>query len=205
MPKKAFFNLPPEIREDILRKSIQLYADTPFERITLQKLLDTLSLHPTTFYRYFEDKDELYFYIHTILEEKLENYYSRNNPEYEFDPFEFHEGLGPITDVEERFVNTFSQLPREVLLRGYWDVFKADLFKRYRAALRKLRAEGRLCSDIDEDLISYMYATTMFNFSLFCREFNIQDWKVIGNLKKNFYMNFFRRGLLKDPEEARDE
>jgi hypothetical protein len=84
-------------------------------------------------------------------------------------------------------------------------VFKDDLFSRYKTALRKLRLDGKLRGDVDEDLISFMYATTMFNMILFYREYGIRDEDMQSKLKEYFYSNFFRHGLLKDGAEPEEE
>lgn len=152
VPKKAFLHLPPEVQEDILQKTIELYAERPFEEITLQVLLDKLSLHPATFYRYFSDKDELYLYTQVVLSEKMDKYQQEKNPDAEFNIFSFSEETAPLTEVEVKFMETGYGLPQDVLLRAHLEVFKDIVFKRYRVALRKLRAEGKLYDDIQISL-----------------------------------------------------
>ena len=204
MPKKAFMNLPPETREEILQKTIRLYTERPFEEITLQVLLDTLSLHPATFYRYFSDKDELYLYAQVVLTEKIYAYEREKDPDYELQMFTYREKNEFLSEVESRFLMTGYELPKDMLLRAHLEVFKDMIFRQYREAIRKLRAEGKLYDDIDDDLIAYMYATTTLNLNLFFREFHIEDPDLRNHLKKNFYQNFFGRGLLKDPNGKED-
>lgn len=205
MPKKAFLNLPPETQAGILEKAMPLYVDYPYETVTLQMLLDALSLHPTVFYRYFTDKDELYIYANLVLLEKYTAYRRKQNPEYDLNVFVVYEDTEPLTELELAFLKTFTMVPQDILLRSYWDVFKPGLFNRYKQALRRYRAEGKLYADIDDDLISYMYATTMFNMLLFFREFNIDDPALQMQLKKSFYTGFFRRGIIRGAEDCVSE
>ncbi|MFD2878059.1 TetR/AcrR family transcriptional regulator [Paenibacillus rhizoplanae] len=37
--------------------------DHLYEDISMKMVLDSLSMHPGTFYRYFEDKDDLYCHL----------------------------------------------------------------------------------------------------------------------------------------------
>lgn len=72
MPKNTFFRLDEARREEISNRAMQLFVDHLYEDISMKMVLDSLSMHPGTFYRYFEDKDDLYcLLIRNVTRKKL--------------------------------------------------------------------------------------------------------------------------------------
>lgn len=200
IPQKAFFNLPPQRQEEILEKTMELYSQHPYPEVTLQHLLQTLSLNPATFYRYFSDKDELFLYAHSVISDKQEPLFQKSYEEHDCNIFSMFEPSPTLSKLEKDFNKAFDTIPNDVLLRFILEVAKNQTFPKAKNSLRQLRAQNRVHADIDDDLISFMYATTMFNMNLFFREYGITDEELKTNLKKNFYTGFFQRGILKDPE-----
>lgn len=201
MPKKAFLNLSPEKKETLYQQAMQLYVDHPYEEVTLQMLLSALSLNPASFYRYFEDKDELYLHIQAQLNAKIQAYLGAQGISAESDIFTFYEGWQPLSPLEIQFTKLMFSVPDEVCLRSVLEVFKDGVFTKYKTALRNMRYEDQLRDDVDEDLIAFMYATTSFNLHLYFKENNITDYELQMKIKKYFYTRFFRHGIIKSGEE----
>ena len=77
MPKQTFFNLPEEKRNHIIEVSIDEFAKAPYQNISINHLIKSMNIPTGSFYQYFEDKKDLYFYILSfyidgILEESNE-------------------------------------------------------------------------------------------------------------------------------------
>ena len=201
MPKKAFFNLAESKRQDMITKTMQLYADHAYEEVTLKRILEILSLNPASFYRYFEDKDELYLYATQVLYEKVDQHLRENYEDFDYEIFTFYENISVLSDLERAFSKTYMKAPRDVMLRGYMEIYKGWLSAKYKRGLRHLRYEGLLRPDTDDDLIAFMYATTMFNMILYFREAGIEDEAFQSKIKEYFYMSFFKYGILKRDED----
>lgn len=63
MPKQTFFNLPDKKRNHIIETSIQEFSKAPYQNISINHLIKSMGIPAGSFYQYFEDKKDLYFYI----------------------------------------------------------------------------------------------------------------------------------------------
>ena len=77
MPKQTFFNLPEEKRNHIIEVSIDEFTKAPYQNISINHLIRSMNIPTGSFYQYFEDKKDLYFYILSfyidgILEESIQ-------------------------------------------------------------------------------------------------------------------------------------
>lgn len=113
---------------------MHLFVDNLYEDITMKMVLESLSMHPGTFYRYFEDKDDLYYLLIRNVTQKRAAYFNNSNEDI----------------------------------------------------LRRMRVDGYLRPDIDDDLISFMFESMQFNLVMFFREFDIKDSKLQHKISKYF-------------------
>jgi len=195
MPKKAYDSLPEEKRAEMLEKAMALYCSHPFSDITLNMILDALAMHPATFYRYFDDKNELYVTALRAITAKRAEYLKKGNGRLSF--FRYEEGTQPLSDLEVCFSRTAMNLPEEVLMQLYLRTFREESFTAVKDELRRMRYDGKLRSDVDEDLIAYIYATVQFNLQLFFRDFGITDEDIMVK-QQRYLVSFFRHGLMTD-------
>lgn len=63
MPKKTFFNLPESKRKHIIDVALEEFAKTPYQETSINRLIKRMEIPTGSFYQYFEDKKDLYFYI----------------------------------------------------------------------------------------------------------------------------------------------
>lgn len=63
MPKDTFFNLPTEKRRRIERLAIEEFANHPYHRASISRLVVRAGIAKGSFYQYFEDKRELFEYL----------------------------------------------------------------------------------------------------------------------------------------------
>ncbi|MBT2684686.1 TetR family transcriptional regulator [Bacillus sp. ISL-37] len=68
MPKQTFFNLSEQKRKKLLESAEIEFARAPLFEASIANIIKTAGISRGSFYQYFEDKDDLYFYL---LEDKL--------------------------------------------------------------------------------------------------------------------------------------
>jgi AcrR family transcriptional regulator len=73
-----------EIRKLILDASMKLFVEEGFSNVTIRRIADLIEYSPTTVYLYFKDKDEIFFSLHEIGFQKMQELNSNlatiNNP-----------------------------------------------------------------------------------------------------------------------------
>jgi AcrR family transcriptional regulator len=204
MPKNNFFRLDETRREEISNSAMHLFVNNLYEDITMKMVLDSLSMHPGTFYRYFEDKDDLYCHLIRNVTQKRAAYFSNSNEDslYSY----FLTGLfgnvngmvtEPLNELEIKLTKTFSYIPEDILLKVYVNVLKGESFPMIKDILRRMRVDGYLRPDVDDDLISFMFESMQLNLILFFREFDIKDSKLQHKISK-YFAEFMGHGLLED-------
>lgn len=68
MPKETFFNLDEKKKENILEVLVDEFSAKPFKDVTVKSIVDRLKIAKGSFYQYFEDLEDSYFYILNQLE-----------------------------------------------------------------------------------------------------------------------------------------
>lgn len=204
MPKNIFFRLDEARREEISNSAMHLFVDNLYEDITMKMVLDSLSMHPGTFYRYFEDKDDLYCLLIRNVTQKRAAYFNNSNEDSLFQFFLtglFGNVNGivtePLNELEIKLTETFLYIPDNILLKIYLNVLKGESFPLIKDILRRMRVDGYLRPDIDDDLISFMFESMQFNLVMFFREFDIKDSKLQHKISK-YFSDFMGHGLLED-------
>ena len=199
MPKKAFLNLNMEKRSRISETAMRLFVDHPYEQLTVTQIIKNLSLHPTTFYRYFDNKEELYCYLlQSIAQKRSMTLSSIRDQRSDFFYYDDRLSDNELTELEIRFVGTAKRLPVDVLQHMYMNVFLDETVSLHKSRLRLMRYDGKLRPDIDDDLIAYIGATIPFNIIMFGRAAGIEDDALLSKLNRYFFENFFLHGLMPD-------
>ncbi len=68
MPKQTFFNLPKQKRKTLLEAAEREFTRVPIFEASIANIIKIANIPRGSFYQYFEDKEDLYFYL---LDEKL--------------------------------------------------------------------------------------------------------------------------------------
>lgn len=63
MPNEAFFKLSKEKQEDLIRAATKEFSDYPLRKASINRIIQEIHMPRGTFYLYFNDIYELYFYI----------------------------------------------------------------------------------------------------------------------------------------------
>jgi len=68
LPKQTFFNLPEQKRRTLLEAAEREFTRVPIYEASIANIIKIANIPRGSFYQYFEDKEDLYFYL---LDEKL--------------------------------------------------------------------------------------------------------------------------------------
>jgi AcrR family transcriptional regulator len=63
MPKALFFEINPQKKERILEAAIREFSSRKYVEASINQIVKEADISRGSFYQYFEDKDDLYFYI----------------------------------------------------------------------------------------------------------------------------------------------
>lgn len=90
MPKQTFLNLPEEKRNIIINAAIDEFAEYGLENASTNRIVANSGIAKGSFYQYFEDKQDVFMYLLTILEkEKMEFFKSKHPPSKHMDTFQY--------------------------------------------------------------------------------------------------------------------
>lgn len=72
MPSSTFFRLPPEKQEKLLCAARKKFARVPFADASINRIIQEADISRGSFYMYFRDKGELFFYLLDLYAHQLE-------------------------------------------------------------------------------------------------------------------------------------
>ena len=75
MPKELYFKIDEEKRDRIYQAAFQEFSNNKFNEASINQIVKNSDISRGSFYQYFEDKQDIYFYIlDTILEKETYSY-----------------------------------------------------------------------------------------------------------------------------------
>lgn len=90
MPKQTFLNLPVEKRSVIVNAAIDEFAQYGLENASTNRIVANSGISKGSFYQYFEDKQDVFMYLLTVLEqEKMEYFKGKRPPSMHMDTFQY--------------------------------------------------------------------------------------------------------------------
>jgi AcrR family transcriptional regulator len=90
MPKQTFLNLPEEKRKFIVDAAIEEFAECGLENASTNRIVANSGISKGSFYQYFEDKQDVFMYLLTVLErEKMEYFQGKHPPSGNMDTFQY--------------------------------------------------------------------------------------------------------------------
>ena len=90
MPKQTFFNLPDGKRSNIINAAVNEFAEYGLENASTNRIVASSSISKGSFYQYFEDKQDVFMYLLTLLEqEKVDFFKDKHPPILNMDTFEY--------------------------------------------------------------------------------------------------------------------
>lgn len=200
MPKSTFFNLSEEKQRHILCVGYKIFINKPYEDVTIRDIVSEAEIPIGSFYRYFEDKDDLYIYMIDQIENKiykslLERKLKTSLMVIGNTSVELLKEV--LTEEEFKLDQTFNDVPESLLVKYYYHEFNQNIKEEYRKNLLSLKDKGLLKEEIDFDFILHMYITSMFNIIMYCREKGINSFEKREKVKRSFYEEVFLKGITK--------
>lgn len=90
MPKQTFFNLSEEKRKTIINAAVDEFAEYGLENASTNRIVKNSGIAKGSFYQYFEDKEDVFMYLLTVLErEKVEFFKGKRPPGTNMDTFQY--------------------------------------------------------------------------------------------------------------------
>jgi len=90
MPKQTFLNLPEEKRNIIIGAAIDEFAQYGLENASTNRIVANSGISKGSFYQYFEDKQDVFMYLLTVLDgEKMEYFKGKHPPSTNMDTFQY--------------------------------------------------------------------------------------------------------------------
>lgn len=134
MPTPTYFNLPKEKREAIEQASILEFANHTFSEASINQIVKASNISRGSFYQYFEDKEDCYLHILTMIaKEKMELFgtiVNRSEQDSIFDEYE---------QMIEATIEWIKQKPLYYQMGMYMDMddseFIQKLIKRNQASM----------------------------------------------------------------------
>ena len=134
MPTQTYFNLPKEKREAIEQASIVEFANHTFSEASINQIVKASKISRGSFYQYFEDKEDCYLHILTMIaKEKMELFatiVNRSEQDTIFDEYE---------QMLEATIEWIKQKPLYYQMGMYMDMddseFIQKLIKRNQASM----------------------------------------------------------------------
>jgi AcrR family transcriptional regulator len=94
MPKQTFFNLPQEKRDTIINAAVDEFAEYGLENASTNRIVKNSGIAKGSFYQYFEDKEDVFRYLLTVLEgEKWAFIKDKHPPNGNMDTFDYFRWL----------------------------------------------------------------------------------------------------------------
>ena len=86
MPKQTFFNLPEEKQNRLLEAARTEFSKQPFADVPISQIIRRADIPRGSFYQYFEDKEDLYFYLISTQRkadsDRLKQFLAENDGDY---------------------------------------------------------------------------------------------------------------------------
>jgi TetR/AcrR family transcriptional regulator len=171
MPQNTFLNLPEERKREILNACFEEFAFNDYESASLSNIISRLGLAKGSFYRYFNNKLDLYKYLRQLVggmvETKFHDHLNGSGSDFFRDWAEFFLSLGEIEKeypmaIRFRFKAAFEQ-NAEVIRRQNLNNFEGRT-KVMSSVIRKYQEKGLIRNDIDPNFLSHLL--TFANFAL---------------------------------------
>lgn len=130
MPSKTFLGLPETKRNKIMGAVRQAFSNAPYSQVTVTDIIKLAEIPRGSFYQYFKDKEDLYFYLIETFRQSFKDDLTYNLQAQNGDFFAavretFHKTLDRFTTAAD------SQLLQNIVMemdyRGYHYLMKRDI------------------------------------------------------------------------------
>lgn len=203
MPKQTFFNLPEQKRKTLVEAAEKEFTRVPLFEASVAKIIKMANIPRGSFYQYFTDKEDLYFYI---LDQKL-----KEGREDFIVLLKKHNGdiIDALTEVYNRFLvklpdeeehnflkNAFLYATHKVE-NSLMDLFDFSLYNERCNEITELIDKNRLNISDDKDLYHILQIVTAVAFRNFIEKISkkMSDEEAMKHF--TFEINLIKYGIYK--------
>lgn len=196
MPKDTFFKLPQEKQDRILDAALDefiKYKDN-YEKASVKRIAKEADIAIGSIYKYFEDKDDLFFYI-----------FDKNRDEGKTLPKHntfrsFSEMITASQDSE----NETNKILMDIVMANKGELFKAfifddspnsQIFREVCSYIEKDKQNNLIKDDVDTDMTAYMYFGIEYIAYNYCKRMGINyndDNEIIDKMTEIFFSGIYR-------------
>ena len=141
MPHSTFLNLPEEKKTRIIDASVKEFLNRQYEKASINKIIKSANIPRGSFYQYFENKEDLYFYcLSEIYKDVFKELYEKsfstlstaleNIPAKDW-PDELHALEGEIVSIigeeKDKFLATVFSAPKHIQQSYFMNIFTTRL------------------------------------------------------------------------------
>lgn len=167
MPKDTFFNLPQEKRDLILSTAVEEFATNSYDQASINRIVANTGIAKGSFYQYFEDKQDLFYYLLDLMAETKATYispYLQNPDQHDFftllreiylSGLQFARDYPKYTEIGNKLLED----QNSAILRKY-SRLRSPITQEYFNTLIDMAVDrGEIRDDIDRQLLVYMVAS----------------------------------------------
>ncbi|MCG7337137.1 TetR family transcriptional regulator [Sporosarcina sp. ACRSM] len=109
MPKQTFFNLPQDKQDTLIDSAVKEFSRVPLNEASISNIVKHAGIARGSFYQYFEDKDDLFFFILEKYAKQNEERFISLLKENDGDLFDSFKGMfrGMLTDFQNQDYGMF--------------------------------------------------------------------------------------------------
>ncbi len=204
VPKQTFFNLPKQKQDTLIQSAINEFSRVPLHEASIANIIHEANIARGSFYQYFEDKEDVFYYILDTHAKQSQNqliYYLREN---EYDLFKatpkmftwllekFHEGNSRCF-----FKHAFLHMNARVEETFSSRIQKAEIQKEYKKLIDGIDKTALDYDSLEElhHIIELVFSITMHNVvHSFSKDVTLEQ--AIRNF--NMQLTFLQKGVLKN-------
>lgn len=182
MPKSTFFNLPEEKRSAIEAAAILEFRDHTFAGASINRIVEQSGISKGSFYQYFDDKEDVYLHIMSLIGSEKMNYLKPKllNPEqvgfFEIIREIYRSGI-EFGLSHPDYLEIGNKMMRDPTMTARLMAHFGDLgLGVYRDLIRNGQTNGEIRADMDVDLGARM----LMNMQLSLVEYYFQKHRDLG-------------------------
>ncbi len=208
MPKPTFFRLPKEKQDTLIQAAKKEFSRAPLHESSIANIVKEACIPRGSFYQYFEDKEDLFYYLLRLLSRKSKEQFISTLQKKGGDLFAaftevFQFAIQDIRNQENAnfFKNAFSNMNYKTENTLAENFFEEDLKKQDLALLRSVNTKKLNINDERElqDMITILEAVTFHNLvQAFAGELTAEE--ALDHYLAQ--MELLKKGLYREPSPA---
>lgn len=207
MPKQTFFHLPKDKQDTLIQSAKEEFSRAPLHEASIANIIKNAGIPRGSFYQYFENKEDLFYYLLNQLAERNHERFTAFLREKNGDLFEASIALFQITIRNQRteeyknfFKNVFLNMNYKLESTLSNNVYKENQKNKYLDLISLINLKNLNIADEQElqHVLKIISAVTMHNIiQVFVKDLTNEE--ALQNYKKQ--IELLKRGLYKEEQE----